>query len=69
MGGKREIPKVPEPNQPDQYRPITCLNTMYKLFMGMMTVILYRHVMAHDILPDEQKALRKGQRMLRRSGY
>ena len=25
------IPKVPNPVQPDQYRPITCLNTMYKL--------------------------------------
>jgi hypothetical protein len=48
--------------EPDKFRPITCLNTMYKLLTGMLTEVLYEHVMTQGLLPDEQKALRKGRR-------
>ena len=43
-------------------RPITCLNTVYKLLTGVLTEVLYDHVMRYELLPKEQKALRRGQR-------
>ena len=39
-----------------QYRPITCLNTMYKLLTG--TLIRSRK----EIVPDEQKGVRRHHR-------
>ena len=56
------IPKEGSEGQPDQFRPITCLNTMYKLFTGTMAAIIMDHVKEKGLLPSEQKALRKGQR-------
>ena len=56
------IPKDGCKGKPDQYRPITVLNTAYKLFTGVLTKILEKHVMDNEILPVEQKALRKGRR-------
>ena len=46
--------------RPDQYRPITCLNTAYKLLTAVMTEVLYDHAMAHSYLPPEQWAIRRG---------
>lgn len=43
-----------------KYRPITCLNTTYKLYTGVLAALLMDHVRRKDILPKEQKALRKG---------
>ena len=54
------IPKEGCEGKPDQYRPITVLNNAYKLFTGVLTEVLKSHVMENDILPIEQKALRKG---------
>ena len=48
--------------RPDQYRPITCLNTLYKVLTGAITQILMGHVEAKGLLPGEQKAMQKGQR-------
>jgi hypothetical protein len=48
--------------EPDKFRPITCLNTLYKLLTGVLTEVLYEHVMTQGLSPDEQKALRKWQR-------
>ena len=56
------IPKDGCKGKPDQYRPITVLNTAYKLFTGDLTKVLEKHVMDNEILPIEQKALRKGRR-------
>ena len=56
------IPKEPGSTKPDQQRPITCLNTAYKLLTGTLTVILQSHVARVGLLPLEQKALRKGAR-------
>ena len=56
------IPKDGCEGKPEQYRPITCLNTAYKLLTGALTVILMQHVESTGILPEEQKALRKGAR-------
>lgn len=43
-------------------RPITCLNTSYKLLTALMARILMKHAMEVGALPREQKALRKGSR-------
>ncbi len=44
------------------YRPITCLNTGYKLFTAVITSELRAHCEVNNILPHEQKALQRGQR-------
>jgi hypothetical protein len=44
--------------EPYKFRPITCLITMYKLLTGVLMKIL----MTQGLLPNEQKALRKGWR-------
>lgn len=46
--------------EPGQFRPITCLNTSYKAFTGALNVILWSHVEQADLIPAEQKALRRG---------
>ena len=46
----------------EAHRPITCLNTALKLFTGTLTALLMDHVEAYDLIPREQKALRKGRR-------
>ena len=42
-------------NEAKNYRPITCLPTMYKLMTLMMTERVYKHVTDNNILPFEQK--------------
>ncbi len=56
------IPKKGCQGKPDQYQPITCLNTAYKLFTAVLTTLLRQHVDEYDILPPEQKALRPRRR-------
>lgn len=48
--------------QPDKLRPITCLNTTYKLLTTVLAEILLDHVTRKDMLPGEQKAMRRGRR-------
>ena len=54
------IPKAGCEGRPDQYRPITCLNTAYKLLTAVMTEVLYDHVMVPSYLPPEKRAIRRG---------
>jgi len=56
------IPKEGCQGRPEQYRPITCLNTSYKLLTAVLTEVLYEHVQLYDILPKEQYAVRRGRR-------
>lgn len=56
------IPKDGCEGKPDQYRPIACLNTSYKLLTSVMSKQLMAHVEENEILPEEQLALRKGRR-------
>ena len=51
------IPKAGCEGRPEQFRPITCLNNGYKLYTGALTM---EHVDRTGVLPEEQKALRKG---------
>ena len=56
------LPKGEDPTVPGAQRPITCLNVMYKMLTGTLAVILMRHVQHYQLLPPEQKALKKGAR-------
>ena len=56
------VPKEGCEGRPEQYRPITCLNTSYKLLTGALACLLGKHVETNGLIPYEQKALRKGRR-------
>ena len=56
------IPKNGEAKDPGNYRPIACLNTQYKLAMAVMADSLQAHIDANGLLPEEQRALRRGAR-------
>ena len=55
------IPKEGCPGRLEQYHPITCLNTEYKLLTAVMMEVLYEHATAYSYLPSEQRAIRRGQ--------
>ena len=44
------------------YRPIACLPLMWKLFTGIFAGKIYGHLLANDLLPDEQKGCRRASR-------
>ena len=56
------IPKKGKANDPGNYRPIACLNTQCKFATAVLADSLAAHVEANDLLPQEQRALRKGPR-------
>ncbi len=58
----RTVPKAGCKGLPEQYRPITCLNTGYKLFTSVLTAVLLEHCEKHGIIPQEQRALRTRRR-------
>jgi hypothetical protein len=41
---------IPKDGNSAEERPITCLNTMYKLLTGVLTIILYEHVMTQGFV-------------------
>ena len=49
-------------NVESNYRPITCLPLMSKLFTGVVTNQIYAHLDQEKLLPEEQKGCRKGSR-------
>jgi len=44
---------------PSNFRPITCLPTLWKLFSFLVSEIIYRHLEKANLLPSEQKGCRK----------
>ena len=56
------IPKEGCEGKPEQFRPITCLNTLYKLLTAVLTEVLLAHVNAAGVLPRYQRALLRGHR-------
>ena len=46
-------------DQANNYRPITCLPTYYKLQTLIYTDLIYDHVITNEILPLEQKGIRR----------
>ncbi|XP_047501775.1 uncharacterized protein LOC125047544 [Penaeus chinensis] len=47
---------------PKNYRPITCLPTMYKVVTALISERMYAHLLGNDVLPTEQKGGRKATR-------
>ena len=62
MGRTVLIPKEGCQGKADQYRPITCLNTGYKLLTAVINTLLQAHVEEYTSIPAEQRALCKGRR-------
>ena len=57
------IPKDPKKgNIPSNFRPITCLPVIWKIFTGILSDNIYEFLSRHDLLPWEQKGCGKGSR-------
>ena len=54
------LAKTEETNNPKNYRPITCLTTMYKLLTSIITNRMYEFLDINNIFPDEQKGCKRG---------
>lgn len=53
------IPKNKFTKEAKNYRPITCLPTMYKILTAAITNRMYLHLMQNNIFPCEQKGCKK----------
>ncbi|XP_063899231.1 uncharacterized protein LOC135119187 [Helicoverpa armigera] len=54
------LPKSRHSPQPSQYRPITCLPTIYKIITSAITHKITKHIEHHNIIAEEQKGCRRG---------
>ena len=54
------IPKSNDTNEAKNYRPITCLPTMYKTLTSIITDRTYLHLEDNRLLPNEQKGCKRG---------
>ncbi|XP_050561144.1 uncharacterized protein LOC126912570 [Spodoptera frugiperda] len=54
------LPKAKHSPQPSQYRPITCLPTIYKILTSAITIKINSHIERHKIMAEEQKGCRRG---------
>ena len=54
------LPKTEETKNPKNYRPITCLPTMYKLLTSIIAERTYTFLNEHQLLPSEQKGCKRG---------
>lgn len=61
--GKTYIkPKSEDTQNPANYRPITCLPTLYKIITSLITQKIDNHLTQNDIILEEQKGCRKNSR-------
>jgi len=49
------LPKNQDCQDPSQYRPITCLFTIYKIYTARIAEKVYKHLDANKFLAEEQK--------------
>ena len=54
------FPKAPDTTLPKNFRSITCLNVMYKLWTGCITELLLNHCATNNILHPAQKGCARG---------
>ena len=53
------LPKSQETQNPQNYRPITCLTTTYKILTSIITERMYTLLEENSILPQEQKGCKR----------
>ncbi|XP_064076354.1 uncharacterized protein LOC135194637 [Vanessa tameamea] len=56
------LPKNQNTHDPSQYRPITCLPTIYKIITSCITNKIVSHLEAHNVMSEEQKGCRRNHR-------
>ena len=56
------IPKGSDTKEPGNYRPITCLPTLFKILTSVITNRVYEYLLRNKILPPEQKGCIKSTR-------
>ena len=54
------LPKTEETKNPKNYRPITCLPTMYTILTSILTERTYAFLEENELLPTEQKGCKRG---------
>ncbi|EEB19129.1 reverse transcriptase, putative [Pediculus humanus corporis] len=54
------LPKKSGATEPKDFRPITCLPTMYKIITAIIAEKIYGHLRKNNIFPPEQYGCRKG---------
>ncbi|XP_026323226.1 uncharacterized protein LOC113232673 [Hyposmocoma kahamanoa] len=54
------LPKTKNSSHPSQYRPITCLPTLYKILTSAIAIKINSHIEHHSIMAEEQKGCRRG---------
>uniref|UniRef100_A0A8C6P0Q3 Reverse transcriptase domain-containing protein n=1 Tax=Nothobranchius furzeri TaxID=105023 RepID=A0A8C6P0Q3_NOTFU len=54
------LPKTNDTKNPKNYRPITCLPTMYKILTSIITERTYTFLDNNNMLPPEQKGCKRG---------
>ena len=50
-----DIKRQKKGNETSNFRPITCLSIMWKVFTGILAEQVYRNMEREKILPEEQK--------------
>lgn len=53
------LPKSQETKNPKNYRPITCLSTIYKLLTSILTNRIHSFLEQNSVLPQEQKGCKR----------
>ena len=53
------IPKSEDTDQPNQYRPITCLPTVYKLLTGIIADNMYNHLFNNNLISKQQSGCKR----------
>lgn len=48
-----------ETSNPSKYRPITCLQNIYKIITSCISELIYRHANTNQLLAEEQKGCRR----------
>ncbi|XP_052748657.1 uncharacterized protein LOC128200179 [Galleria mellonella] len=48
-----------DPANPAKYRPITCLQTLYKIMTSCISELIYEHIAENKCLAEQQKGCRK----------
>ena len=49
------VAKKPQTENPSNYRPITCLPVIYKIFSSIIATRMSHHIHINNIIPNEQK--------------